>query len=581
MKISLLGQIWEYQPPSVELIRQVQVKYKLPFVISQYFASKINEIDLQEDEIEAWLNPSLDHLHDPYLMLGMDIAVQRILKAKECKEKILVVTDFDVDGTTSSLVLQSTCRLIGIPNQDISFYIPDRFGEGYGFNAGSVRRAKEQGCTLILTADIGVRDHQTVNLAVEAGIDVIICDHHLPPGESVPPNAVAVLCPPQAKCTYPNAALAACGVSLKLAQALLATQPLIRNYRAIMLSMLKVVAIGTIADVVSLATLENRAIVSLGLQELSSPQRRHKPGLQALLDVSGVQDLVTTYVVGYHIAPRINAAGRMASAETVVDLFQAPNETKAKELAQILDDRNTQRRVLQEKMVEDAISQIVEPVPGFIIVKGKEEDGFHRGIVGIVAGRIKDRYHRPVAVISLGEESARASVRSPPAVHAVHALDYCEDLLNKYGGHAAAAGFDVPIQNIDALEARLNQYVDEEISRQGLIPKLQCQVQCEAEDVDFQVVLKLEELGPFGQGNPQPIFWIRNAKPSRVATMGQMKAHLQFSLNQTRCIWWKGAEHLETLQSGRFDLAVRPQLNRYKGRSSVQFIVEDAIPLND
>ena len=197
MKLSLLGLIWEYNPPPIEKIRQVQIKYKLPRVISQYFAKKLSTITLDESEIEAWLNPSLEHLHDPYLMLGMDIAVRRILEAKEKNEKILVVTDFDVDGTTSSLVLQSTCALIGIPSQNISFYIPDRFGEGYGFNKGAVKRAKDQGCSLIVTADIGVRDHKTVNLAEAEGIDVIICDHHLPPGESVPPNAVAVLCPPQ------------------------------------------------------------------------------------------------------------------------------------------------------------------------------------------------------------------------------------------------------------------------------------------------------------------------------------------------------------------------------------------------
>ena len=580
MKLSLLGQIWEYESAPIEKIRHVQIKYKLPFVISQYFAAKLNTITLEEDEIEAWLNPSLENLHDPYLMLGMDIAVQRILEAKENYEKILVVTDFDVDGTTSSLVLQSTCSLIGISSQNISFYIPDRFGEGYGFNSGAIQRAKEKGCTLIITADIGVRDHKTVDLAESEEIDVIICDHHLPPGESVPPNAVAVLCPPQEKCTYPNAALAACGVSLKLAQALLQTQPHITNLKAILHSMLKVVAIGTIADVVSLATLENRTIVSLGLEALSNPPRRHKPGLQALLDVSGVKDLVTTYAVGYQIAPRINAAGRIASAETVVNLFHATNDKDARRLAKVLDDRNTERRALQSKMIEDAMKQISEPIPSFIVIKGREEEGFHRGIVGIVAGRLKEQYHRPVAVVSLGEEEARASVRSPPSIHAVRALDFCQDLLGKYGGHAAAAGFSVPIENLAALEKSLNHYVDEEVGKSALIPKLDCQVQCQIGDVDLLVTLKLEELGPFGQENPRPIFWIRNVSPSRVETMGRDGNHLRFLAERTRCIWWQGAEYLEMLQAGRFDLAVSPQINRFNGRSSVQLIIKDAISLD-
>ena len=581
MQLSLLGQIWQYEPPPIEHIRQVQIKYKLPFVISQYFARKLDTAALNESEIQAWLNPSLENLHDPYLMLGMDIAVQRILRAKEQKENILVVTDFDVDGTTSSLVLQSVCALIGIPSRNISFYIPDRFGEGYGFNKGAVQKAKEQECSLIITADIGVRDHQTVNLAEAEGIDVIICDHHLPPGESVPPNAVAVLCPPQERCTYPNAALAACGVSLKLAQALLQTQPHITNLEDILHSMLKVVAIGTIADVVSLATLENRAIVSLGLKALSNPRLRNKPGLQALLDVSGVKDLVTTYAVGYHIAPRINAAGRIASAETVVNLFQASTPKEARQLAKVLDDRNAERRALQAKMVDDASKQISAPIPNFIFVKGREENGFHRGIVGIVAGKLKDQYHRPVAVVSLGEESARASVRSPPTVHAVKALDYCKDLLGKYGGHAAAAGFDVPLENLAMLEERLQQYIEEEIEQTALIPKLNCQVQCQAEDIDLLVVLKLEELGPFGQNNPRPMFWVRNAKPQRVEVMGKEGNHLRFFIEKTRCIWWQGKQYLDVLQAGRFDLAVKPQINRFNGRSSVQLIIEDALPLSE
>lgn len=577
MKLSLLGKIWEYQPPSIEKIRHVQIKYKLPFVISQYFANKLDTIELDEDEIEAWLNPSLDNLHDPYLMLGMETAVHRILLAKEKKEKILVVTDFDVDGTTSSLVLQSACSMVGISGQDISFYIPDRFGEGYGFNAGAVKRAKAEGCSLIVTADIGVRDHKTVDLAEQEGIDVIICDHHLPPGESVPPNAVAVLCPPQEKCTYPNAALAACGVSLKLAQALLQTQPHITNLTDILLSMLKVVAIGTIADVVSLATLENRTIVALGLKALTNPNLRNKPGLQALLDVSGVNDMVTTYSVGYQIAPRINAAGRIASAETVVNLFQASNDREARRLAKILDDRNTERRELQAKMIEDANKQLSDPLPNFIIIKGREEDGFHRGIVGIVAGKLKDQYYRPVAVVSLGETSARASVRAPSAVHAVRALDYCQDLLGKYGGHAAAAGFDVPLENLSKLEERLNRYIEEEIEQSALIPKLHCQVQCEARAVDLLAAIELEKLGPFGQENPRPLFWIRDVKPLRASAMGKEGNHLSFFAEQIKCIWWQKAEFLEEIKSGKFDLAVRPQINRFKGISSVQFIVEDAL----
>ena len=256
---------------------------------------------------EQWLTPSLDDLHDPMRMHQMPAALKRIHAAVANGEHIRIVTDYDVDGTTSSLILQSTLRLLGGGTR-IDHHIPDRQDEGYGFSRRAAEAAAADGVDLVITADIGVRDHDAVSAAAQAGVDVLICDHHLPAGAEVPGDALAVLCPPKSDCSYPNPALAACGVSLKLAQALLMDHP---RKEAILRSMLKVAAIGTVADVVDLSTQENRAIVRLGIEELRMGP--HSPGLQALLSVADIGAEVTAEDLGFKLGPRINAAGRLAA----------------------------------------------------------------------------------------------------------------------------------------------------------------------------------------------------------------------------------------------------------------------------
>ena len=274
--------------------------------------------------VSDWLRPVASHLHDPFLMKGMSRAVERIKKAVADQERIRIVTDYDVDGTTSSLILQSLLRLLG-SGERVDYHIPDRFNEGYGFSAVAAQKAVADGISLIVTADIGVKDHDAVSMAAAAGVDVIICDHHLPAGESVPEDAYVVLCPLQQGCSYPNKALAACGVSLKLAQAAL-PQNSARTDKIIS-SMMKVAAIGTVADVVDLSGLENRAIVTLGLERLR--EGPNAPGLQALLNVSELSGgWIDASDIGYRVSPRINAAGRLAGAQTVVELFSARNKRR-------------------------------------------------------------------------------------------------------------------------------------------------------------------------------------------------------------------------------------------------------------
>lgn len=566
-----------------QLIDQIAQSNDISPLLSQFLVTRIlrsrespTTVSEWQEIAHKWLNPNLDHLYDPYLIDNMEVAVERISAAIAAQEKIRIVTDYDVDGTTSSLILQSAIRLMGHPAQQIDYHIPDRFDEGYGFSIRAAETAIADGVKLIITADIGVRDHLAVETASKGGADVIICDHHLPPGESVPKHAVSVLCPPQASCKYPNPDLAACGVSLKLAQALLENHPRFSKQREMIIkSLLKVAAIGTIADVVSLASTENRTIVSMGIRELRNPTHRHKPGLQALLDVSGVTDnWVTGYHIGYQIAPRINAAGRMHLASEVVELFHATSIDRARELAGKLDSLNKQRQEVQQQMVEEAIAQVPLPTPNFIVVAGKEKDGWHRGVVGIVAGRLRDRFNRPAVVISQTPEGARGSVRSIPQIHAVRALDHCAQLLEQYGGHPAAAGFSCEISNIPQIEERLSEYVQQNTTEDDLVRELYCDAIMKIQDIGFSTALEIERLGPFGKDNPRPVIWLQACRPTGISVLKDK--HLRFNLNRIKVIWFNSAEHLDHITGKEVEFAVRIEINRWKGRSTLQLNVQDA-----
>ena len=575
MHLSLTDHRWIYDPPNIEIIRKLELDYQLPGLVAKCLAHQ-----MPDAPVEDWLEPTMAHLHDPFLMKGMDIAVQRIEQAVQQNENVLLVTDYDVDGTMSCLVLRSICGFLGFKN--IHTYIPDR-AEGYGFNKPAIKYAKENAIDLIITADIGVRDHKSVNLAKEMGIDVIICDHHLPPGESVPENAVVVLCPPQDGCTYPNPSLAACGVSFKLAQALLQRHPEMQDPKRqvkILRAWLKVVALGTIADMVSLATMENRAIVSVGLKALVDPSLRNKPGLQALLEVAGVSDMVSSQQVGFQIAPRINAAGRIALASAVEKLFFAKGMPEARKLAAQLDEYNTERKGIQAKMVLDAEAQLPEELPSFIVVGGTPENHWHKGIVGIVAGRLKDKYFRPVAAYSDLGETITGSIRSTEKIHAVRAMDTCKDLLTKYGGHPAAAGFSLKSEDLDEFIRRLNAYVDEVMGGEEIIPQYICTAKCAADEINYNVVQQLTTLEPFGMNNPRPLIWLRDLKIKSLQTLSEGQ-HLSFFANGIKCLWWKHGHLKETLEQGKFEMLAELGLNRYRGETKIQLTVHDMMQIFD
>lgn len=508
------------------------------------------DLDGFADIGDDWLEPGLEHLHDPMSMLGMQAAVERLQQAISAREKVRIITDYDVDGTTSSLILQATLNICGFNQLD--FHIPDRFKEGYGFSVDAAKRAAEDGVGLIVTADIGVRDHAAVDVARAHGVDVLICDHHLPAGESVPSNAL-VLCPPQAEDAYPNPSLAACGVSLKLAQAMLAHHP---KYALILKSLLKLAAIGTVADMVSLATLENRAIVKHGLRALN--EGGHTAGLKSLIDVSGLTvGSIQESDLGFRIGPRINAAGRIAHANLAVDLINSKDAVEARALARQLDELNQHRKQLQTRLTKLALEQIGTDVPPFVVVAGAEHEGWHRGVVGIVASKVKDEVHRPVAVVSIQGDHAVGSVRSVPSIHAVRALDSAADILVKYGGHPAAAGFTVPTSKLAEFKERLCAYVTSAATEEAFVPERPYDAELDAAQLDWNTYEAIRGLGPFGQGNPEPTFLLSNidaVSPSIRASGRLLSFKVAGSPGSISASWWGHADALSVLQGGPVDV---------------------------
>lgn len=568
---SLTSSQWAPATIDPTRVQAVQDQTGLSEIAATILASRWHGDDIPE----GWFDPDVTVLHDPFAMLNMHAAVDRLQHAIKAKNKIRIITDYDVDGTTSSLILQASLRLLS-KDLDLDYHIPNRFHEGYGFSVIAAEKAATDGVDLIVTADIGVRDFAAVESARKAGIDVLICDHHLPSGAAVPQDAI-VLCPPQEGCTYPNPALAACGVSLKLATALLGDHA---KWDAILLSLLKLGAIGTVADLVSLKTPENRAIVSVGLERLN--QRRHHPGLEALLDIAGSSPGgIRTSDLGFRIGPRINAAGRVADAKLVVRLLNSREPKQARELAVELNRLNDNRRQIQKKVETEAIEQVGDDPDPFIVVCKSEEEGWHRGVVGIVASRLKDEFHRPAAVIAIQGDVAVGSVRSISKIHAIKAMDTCSDLLVRYGGHPAAAGFTIPTEKIDELRRRLGEYVTANTDAEALVRTRTYDVQIPAQSLGEDLFAELRRLGPFGMGNPTPHLMLEGVRPIAVKAIGKDKTHLKLLIprehgNAIEALWWGRADLVDLLSTSEVDLLGQLGENIYRGRRSLQFEIKDA-----
>jgi single-stranded-DNA-specific exonuclease len=459
------------------------------------------------EDAQRFLLPSLAHLHAPEKMTGLAAAVDRLDAAIERKESILIYGDYDVDGTMAVIILKTAIELCGgTPD----FHVPHRIREGYDMRDDVIERAAAAGIRLIISVDMGIRAFGPAETAHRLGVDLIVTDHHLPGHDGVP-RARAVINPNQSGCEYPYKQLCGAGVAFKLAQGLMQRRLQSRDQNKLLLSFMKVVAIATIADAVPL-TGENRVFASLGLDAL---RRTVNPGLKALLETAQISANrpPSSGEVGFRIAPRINAAGRMDVARDVIELFSVKDPARARELAAKLDRLNTdrqeeERRIL--KSVEDRFLSNAALCDAYCIVV--DGDGWHRGVIGITATRIVERYNRPTIVISREGEEAFGSGRSIRSFHLLEALEYCGALFSRYGGHAHACGFAMPVGNVAELRTRLDQFARSRLTLADFEPVLELDEELSLADVTPKLYQALEMLEPYGMSNPEPVFATRGAQ---------------------------------------------------------------------
>ena len=514
-----------------------------------------------------FLNPALDHLHSPHTLLDMDLALARLQRAIRDREKIRIHGDYDVDGTTSTAILKTAIELAG---GQASFHIPHRLKEGYGISVNAVDDCARDGVTLMVSVDTGIRAAAVVARAAALGIDVIITDHHLP--DSAIPPAIAVINPNRPGCPYPNKDLCGVGVAYKLVEALLGSlgwpEPKLRR---ILASFLKMAAIGTVADVVPL-TGENRAIVRHGLAALKDVR---SPGLQALFAVSGMTPgaAPTARQIGFQIGPRINAAGRMSSANDAVELFLTQDAFRARAIAAQLHEHNTARQAEEASVTEAILEQCLATPFGddcFALVFSAK--GWHRGVLGIVASRLVDRFHRPVFVLSEEDGKATGSGRSIAGFHLLDALDAMPELFVKYGGHSHAAGLTLPAHSVEEFRSRFNSHAHGVLTPDHLRPAIEIDALASIPELTDTLFAGLEALEPFGHSNPAPVFAAMGAEVAGPVTFMKEK-HIRVPVRQGgRTFWFKGfhfAERAEELPIGaRIDLAFALEEDRYNDRWS-------------
>lgn len=477
------------------------------------------------ESAQRFLAPSLSHLHAPELMNGLKAAVDRIDAAIERKEPILIYGDYDVDGTMAVIILKTAIELCGGSTE---FHVPHRIREGYDMRGDVIERAAAAGIRLIISVDMGIRAFAPAETAHQLGVDLIVTDHHLPGADGVP-RALAVVNPNQKDCEYPCKQLCGAGVAFKVAQSLMQRRLDSKDQTKLLLSFMKVVAIATIADAVPL-TAENRVFASLGLDAL---RKAVNPGLKALLEAAQISPNrpPTSGEVGFRIAPRINAAGRMDVARDVIELFTIKDPERARELAAKLDRLNTDRQE-EEKKILRSVEERFAADPALsqaycIVIDG---DGWHRGVIGITATRIVERYNRPTLVISRDGEEAHGSGRSIRAFHLLEAVESCGTLFSRYGGHSHACGFAMPAGNIAELRMRLDQFARTKLTLADFEPVLDVDEELSITEVTPELFQALQLLEPYGMGNPEPVFaalGVQLVAPPRILKEKHVKLKLR------------------------------------------------------
>lgn len=502
------------------------------------------------EQARRFLHPSIDNLSDPFLMLGMEDAVARLLTAIQNREPILIYGDYDVDGTTAVVLLKTTVeRLGGVAR----FHVPHRLREGYGMQREVLQRAASEGVRLVVSVDTGIRAFAAADAADELGLDLIVTDHHLPDGAL--PKALAILNPNQPNCPYPCKGLCGAGVAFKLSQALLERaagedrDALHRLRTKVLPSFLKMLAIATVADAVPLVD-ENRAIVALGLQALREPV---SAGLRALLEVAELDPArkrLSAMDVGFRLGPRINAAGRMDIASDVVELFTTRDAGRARELAARLNDLNAERRAVELAALDQVMAKLDEPEYREARCLVLDGEGWHRGVIGILASRVVDRVSRPALVLAHEDGEAYGSGRSVDGFHLLQALESCADLFTRFGGHAHAVGFSLPSDRVPLLRERMVAWAAEHLTDEAMIPPVACDAELPLDHITPALFKAVRMLEPFGMENPEPVFVAKNLRvAAEPRFMKERHAKLRLAGNGAvfSALAWNWAERITAM----------------------------------
>ncbi|MBC8414262.1 MAG: single-stranded-DNA-specific exonuclease RecJ [Nitrospira sp.] len=518
--------------------------------------------------IQTFISPPPSEMHDPFLMPDMQTAVSRLEHALKSGEKVLVHGDYDADGVTSTALLVSVFRKLGIETE---YHIPHRDREGYGVSLLGVKKAQQLGAGLIVTVDCGISSHEEIAAAAALGIDVIITDHHQP--SEIMPEALAIINPHRHDSLYPFKRLAGVGVALKLVQALklhLKSEVLhIEDY-------LDLAALGTVADAVSL-TGENRAIAQAGIREMNRTSPR--PGIKALKEASGVQNLIRSESLSFSMIPRINAAGRISDAAMVVELLLTEDKNIATRIALSLDQLNASRQEIEGKVFDSALAMIEREGAGHAIIIASSE--WHAGVIGITASRLVEKFCRPVFIFSIKGTLAKGSARSIPSVHLYDSLNACSSLLTRYGGHSQAAGISLDMDHFEEFKSAINKVVHAGMKPDEMQPVLEIDASLRFAELNYKLIKDISRLEPFGEGNREPVFASKDVEMTAWKIVGSK--HLKMDLMQKNVrmdsIGFSMGDKIETLEtSSRFDIAYVPGINEWRGMKNIQLTMKGIRP---
>ena len=567
---------WNLAPAQPLLTGQLAKSLNISALLAQCL---VNRGHSEPAALAGFLEPRLKQLADPFLLPNMAAAVERLLQARERNEPLVIFGDYDVDGVTSTTIL---FEVLGRLGWTVNFYLPHRMDEGYGLSQDGVENClKKFPTTLLLAVDCGSTAVQTIAWLRERGVDTIVLDHHQVSHPA--PAAVALVNPQLSTINHqPSTAfteLCSAGLAFKLAHALVKRGRETGLHGAVdfdLRPLLDLVALGTIADLVPLVG-ENRILVTAGLERLNTTQR---PGLIALKEVAQCASTIGTYEVGFQLAPRLNAAGRLETAEESLHLLLARDKKEAAPIAQNLDARNRERQNIEKTIVKEVIGAIkarFDPDTDFVIVEGQLL--WHIGVVGIVASRVLQEFYRPTFIIGGDGTEWRGSGRSIAGFDLAAALRECDDLLLRHGGHAMAAGVTIHPDNLDAFRRRLNEIARRTFKPQDLQPPLRLDAEVSLNEISLATLAELDRLKPTGMGNAAVQLFARGVTNSRpLQRMGADKQHVKLWVTDGggvthECVWWGAGK--ESLPVGKFDLAFAPQVNEFNGRRAVQLKVLD------